>query len=180
MKTKIADLVQRHIALSVIGPSAARKLLQKGQIVNVREFLNALTIEQFGDPSRFSFGLNSATQDMTKQLPVSWGAARKFLNLYVRELSYNFYVRKEYELGRTEHLLELPLDRFAAQGLRDDAIGLNLEGAVPRWDGVIHLTPEVSDQFQSAAATVAARRSISRVHLDLIYWRRESHEALPG
>jgi hypothetical protein len=78
-----------------------------------------------------------------------------------------FLARSHYKLGRIEHLLELPMDQFAADHLKDEPEGQ----ALPRWKGVIHLTPEASAAYQAAAQQVAKRKSIHRVHLDVFYWR---------
>ena len=41
---------------------------------------------------------------------------------------------------------------------------------LPRWPGVKHLTPEISDQYQQEAEREAKRRKIARVHLDAYWW----------
>ena len=58
---------------------------------------------------------------------------------------------------------------IVAKALRKEEEGARL----PRWRGVIHLSPDASAQYQSVAAAVAARIGICRVHLDLLYWRPE-------
>jgi hypothetical protein len=85
-------------------------------------------------------------------------------------VTYNFYLREKYRLDRVESMLELPMDSYAAKGLRAEPEGEGL----PRWSGVSHLTPETSAAYQAAAAQAAARLSICRVHLDMQYWRAES------
>ena len=112
----LAERVRRHIAKAVIGPSAARHLIPAGQIQSVRDFLRKLDTRQFTQRGKFSFRLDRSA--LAKKVPVSWGAARKFLNLYLREITYNFFVRQKNRLERIEHLLEVPLDSNVAKALR--------------------------------------------------------------
>jgi hypothetical protein len=92
--------------------------------------------------------------------------ARKLLNIFLRDASYTTYLKDAYSLDLGEHNYELPLDSITAKRLRAEAS----EGALPRWRGVKHLTPEESDILQAAAATIAASRGIARIHLDAYWW----------
>ena len=112
----VPDLVRHHIAKSVIGPSAARHLIPAGKIQSVRDFLRDLDTRQFTKRGKFPIELDRATRALAAKASVSWGAARKFLNLYLREITYNFFLREKYHLQRIEHLLELPLDSNVADG----------------------------------------------------------------
>ena len=165
----LPDLVRHHITKSVIGPSSARGLLSKGTIQYVRDFLRDLDTRQFTKRGEFSATLDLKTNALARKGQASWGAARKFLNLYLREITYNFSLREKYHLERIEHLLEVPLDNNVAKALKIEEEGVRL----PRWPGVIHLIPDTSAQYQSVAAAVAARKRTCRVHLDLLYWRPE-------
>jgi hypothetical protein len=163
----LVELIRHHNAIDAIGPSAARQLVRKGDIQYVRDFLDKLDIKEFAQPRKFSSSLDRATKVLAKRLPKGrWGAARKFLNLYLRRITYNFYLRRAYKLDRIEPLLELPMDKFAAKGLKRD-----YEGRLPRWKGVSHLTPEANASYQEAAKHIAKASSICRVHLDMKYWR---------
>jgi hypothetical protein len=168
--TKLTDHIRHHLAISAVGPSAGRRMMRKGDIKGVRKFLDKLDIKQFSRRTKFRSSLDLATKSLARHLPPSrWGAARKFINLFLRTATYNFYLRKKYKLNRVESLLELPLDSFTAEGLRDEPEG-NL---LPRWKGVIYLTPNLSADYQIVAARVAAKKKMHRVHLDMLYWRRE-------
>lgn len=114
--------------------------------------------------------------NLVKRVPTHWGAARKFLNLYMREISYNALLREKYHLERIEHLLEVPLDSNVADALQKEKEGVQL----PRWPRVIHLTRQTSAQYQSVAEAVAARMRTCRVHLDLLYWRPEQRSKKKG
>ena len=152
--------------LRAIGPSASRRMIRKGDIEHIRTFLDRLNLRRFNDPTKFSRALDRSTKSLANLLPKDrWGAARKFLNLYLRDATYNFYLREAYGLDRVEPLLELPMDSYAANELRRQC------GALPRWKGVIHLAPKENAVYQAFAGQVAARECIHRVHLDVRYWR---------
>lgn len=101
-----------------------------------------------------------------------WGAARKFLNIFLRDVVYNRYLCDKYELMHIVPWLELPLDSQVASGLREEPGG----GSLPRWKTVIGLEKADSQKFQAFATEVAARMGCERVHLDVIYWRREKRQ----
>jgi len=139
----------------------------EGDIRRVQDFLDKLEVKSFATPEQFSRSLDRATKLIARRLPNGrWGAARKFLNLYLRRITYKFYLRRAYELNRVEQLLELPMDSYAAKGLKRD-----YQHRLPRWKGVSHLTPEASALYQEPAKQIAEARSICRVHLDMQYWR---------
>jgi hypothetical protein len=116
--------------------------------------------------------LNKATQSLLKKLPrvaQNWGAARKFLNIFLRGIIYNRFLCENYNLYHIEPWLELPLDSHVANGLRSEPGGSSL----PRWKTVIGLDNKTSQQYQNFASKIAIEKGISLVHLDLIYWRRD-------
>jgi hypothetical protein len=99
-----------------------------------------------------------------------WGTARKALNLFLRDVLYNRYLYEEHRFFQElEPLLELPLDSDAAQGLRQEPEGQQLE----KWPKLKCLTVIISDEYQDVAQHVAVRLGFARVHLDLRYWRPE-------
>jgi hypothetical protein len=163
--------IRYHYAVSAVGPSASRRMIRKGDIEHIRKFMDRLDLRRFSNPADFSRALNLSTRSLAKLLPQNrWGAARKFLNLYLRNATYNFYLRRAYRLDRVEHLLELPMDSYAAKGLLNQPEGHQL----PTWKGVVHLTPEANAAYQAVASHVASRETIHRVHLDMRYWRAKS------
>jgi hypothetical protein len=160
--------IRHHYAVSSIGPSASRRMIRKGDIEHIRRFLDRLDLRRFNRPAGFNRALDLSTKSLAKLLPQGrWGAARKFLHLYLRNATYNFYLRQAYRLDRVEHLLELPMDSFAAKGLRKRREGRGF----PSWKGVIHLTPEANAAYQAAASEIGDQERIHRVHLDMWYWR---------
>jgi hypothetical protein len=101
---------------------------------------------------------------------IQWGTARKCLNIFIRDATYNFYLRRAYDLEAVECELELPLDSFAVKGLFKDAQKFNLS-KLPTWKSIISLTCADSACYQQSAAEIARRKRILRVHLDFWYWR---------
>ena len=75
----------------------------------------------------------------------SWGAARKALNIFLRDVLYNHYLRSHHGLDRLEDWLEVPLDRDVAVALRAESEG----GELPRWKTIKRLTPDVSGRYQA-------------------------------
>jgi hypothetical protein len=134
-----------------------------------REFASALPLRRLvtKEPAVFRRRLDEATKGLQKELPRgarSWGLARKLLNIFIRDCVYVAYLRSAYGLHRIERFCEVPPDSITAKEIRRKARDL------PRWPGVKHLTPEISDQYQQEAEREAKRRKIARVHLDAYWW----------
>ena len=62
--------------------------------------------------------------------------------------------------------MEVPLDKEVAHGLIIDSIG-----HLPKWINIKHLTPALSEIYQSQAFIIAKQENVARVNLDLKYWR---------
>jgi hypothetical protein len=92
-------------------------------------------------------------------------------SLFFRDALYNFYLRQAYDLAKFEKYLEIPLDSYVGRALRGEVEGEHL----PRWRTVKGLTREESAKFQAVAAKVAKLQGTERVHLDVVYWRREEN-----
>ena len=95
-----------------------------------------------------------------------WGLARKILNVFLRDCLYTTYLEHAYGLRRSEEWYELPLDSITVRELRKGAP----RGTLPKWRGVIHLTPVESGAFQAKASQEAARFGLARAHLDAVWW----------
>ena len=164
------ETVQRRVAVVAIGPSTLRGQI-RGTVAACREFLASLPLEQLPASSagRFQDWLDRQTEDLLDQLPASdrpWGAARKALNIFLRDSLYNQYLNASYGLDRAEPWLEIPLDSAVARGF-GAAAG---QHALPQWPGVKHLTREVSDEYQRFAAEHACSLGVARVNLDMYLW----------
>ena len=177
MKTRGQFLrtMQNRIAETAVGPSALRNQGAPGVVGVARRFFKKMDLGMFAvaKEKRFVQRLDVATEHLRRRFPRgarNWGAARKALNLFLRDALYNTFLSQHYHLPRLERWLEIPLDRDVATGLHSDWHGERL----PKWIGFKNLKPEVSKIYQQAAKLVAKNQHIERVHLDLIYWRRKA------
>jgi hypothetical protein len=183
-ETEFYIRLQRRIAQTAVGASAIRNQGKKGDVglikscrdyfeneLNIEEFFNLLTSETL-----FKEFLDRHTSTLTNRFPEtakSWGAARKGLNLFLRDLTYNKYIADKYNLPKefnenNEKLknLEVPLDKDVALGLH-----AQFTGQLPKWAGIKHLQPKENEIYQEKAKELANGRSIARIHLDLEFWR---------
>lgn len=120
--------------------------------------------------------LDTHTSNLLKTFPSkgkSWGAARKGLNLYFREVVYNKFISDYYGLPKSMDkynfaiaFLEVPLDFDVATGIRNDA-----KEKLPKWKSIRELDKSTSDLYQKAAMEIAKEEGVARIHLDLKYWR---------
>jgi hypothetical protein len=174
MNNELINALRRREASTSVGPSTARNMGPKGTIRAAREYLASLKLEHFAKKTEREFQavLDRATSQFLRHLPRGarhWGAARKFLNIFLRGAVYNRFLCERYDLYRIERWLELPLDSHVANGLRREKGGHEL----PRWKTVIGLDKDMNQQYQEFAARVARRRKTYRVHLDVLYWRSD-------
>jgi len=165
-------LMQKRAGNGSVGPSTARSMGPPGTIGAAKSFFHDFDLRSIkaNKETIFLKKLNEATEDLKSSLPKGgrfWGSSRKFLNIFLRNCLYNQYLCEHYELNNIEEWLEVPLDSHVGKGLRLEPQGQSL----PRWDTVIGLTLELSNQFQEVARCVAESKGIARVHLDLKYWR---------
>ena len=143
-----------------------------GTLQTARNFLEKIDLRHFKKRNRslFENTLNEFTVKFKKSLPKgsqNWGSARKFLNIFLRDVFYSRYLCQKYNLYHLEPWLEIPLDSHVAKGLRleDNA------KALPKWRTVIGLSPKENKIYQDFAEKVAVQKGTFRVHLDLRYWR---------
>ena len=114
--------------------------------------------------------LDEETDAMVRGCPErarSWGAARKVLNIFLRDCLYNVYLRDAFGLGAIGYFLEVPLDSHVAAGLIQSDHG----GDLPPWPGVKHVDRAMNAQYQKVAMLEAEDRDTHRVHLDLCFWQ---------
>lgn len=166
--------MQRSVAVSAIGPSALRNQGQPGVIDAAREFLAHLDLSSYAVKKKEEFEVlhNSTTEILVKAFPKkaqNWGAARKAINLFLRDILYNRYLEERYQFSTIEEWLEIPLDSVVAKGLRKRSN----KGELPSWPGLKNLSTEVNFLFQSFAEELANKRGLARVHLDMYLWLQE-------
>ncbi len=163
--------MQQYIAVTTIGPSTLRNQGASGVIEATQRFLSKLPICTFAVKEERSFLaiLDTTTDELKGTLPPGarqWGAARKALNLFLRDVCYNRFLSPRYSLTEIERWLEIPLDSLVAGALKKH----DEKGTLPSWPGLKGLKPEVGLQFQRVARHWADAEGISRVHLDMRIW----------
>ena len=173
--------LQRHCAQVSITTSAVRNQGAKGLIAIARNYAEAdIKLSEFFRALRnertYRRFLDHHTNALVGRFPPdarSWGAARKALNLFFRELVYNAVLAEHFGLPRefskynaAIQPLEIPLDKEVGTHLYR-APGMKLK----RWTTIKSLTPERSDAYQRKASIIAQQKNLVRIHLDLDYWR---------
>jgi len=172
LKQDLLDAFRKRVAESAVGASALRNQGSEGVVRRAREYLKTLDLASFVLPSEGEFraALDRETEGLRKWLPAQaqhWGAARKALNLFLRDVLYHRYLCSHYRFEEIEGWLEVPLDRDVADGLRQASSNL-----LPEWPGIKHLKSDRSLIYQKAARRVALTADIAPVHLDVYWWRR--------
>jgi len=165
--------VQRRLAATAIGPSTLRGQ-GKGVLKASQRFLSALQLGCIprSNEAGFRRWLDRETDRLLNGLPIKgrpWGAARKGINLFLRDSLYNQYLTRHFRITELERWLEIPLDRIVAQGLKSEAG----RGNLPPWPGLKYLTSDVNEEFQTFAAACARKMGFHRVHLDMYLWLKK-------
>lgn len=163
--------LQRFVAFAAIGPSALRNQGASGVIGAAREFLGGLDLSSFAVATGAEFGavLDAATESLESRFPKRarhWGAARKAVNLFLRDSLNNRYIEERHHLSRAEPWMEIPLDKVVAGRLKERDRSDDLSP----WPGLKRLTMSVSDEYQAFACELAKQRGLARVHLDMYLW----------
>lgn len=164
------EMMQRRTGITSVGPSALRGQ-GKGVLKAVQSYLGSIDLAAITAKSaeQYAQWLDRHTEALLDKLPVRnrpWGAARKALNLFMRDVLYNRYLSNHYRIRRIEKWMEVPLDSAVARGLKKHAG----RGKLPPWPGLKRLTADCSRRYQEFAEAYALQRGISRVHLDVYLW----------
>jgi len=172
MNEELIKLLQYRTAEGAVGPSALRNQGSRGVLTAARRFLKAIDLFKFSvtTEQQFKAVLDAHTDRLKFSFPKGarhWGAARKALNLFLRDVLYNRYLSRHFAFQQIEKWLEVPLDSYAAKAIRKNYGIKNL----PPWKGVKYVTPEASQAYQDAATRLASSSAFARVHLDVLYWR---------
>lgn len=160
--------MQEFVATSAIGVSALRNQ-GRGSHQAVRDFLAAMLLTPLKGMGQVEYRnwIDEATEGLLAKWPGTgrpWGAARKSVNLFMRDALYNQYLSQEHDIGHVEKWMEIALDSKVAKGLH------RRFPALPAWPGLKHLGQHVSDQYQGCAQQLADDLDRSRVHLDIWLW----------
>ena len=129
-----SKFMQQYLAITTVGPSTLRNQGSKGVINVVQEYLAKIDLCDFNqkDESEFLSILNRKTEEL-KEIIINivdgdkghknkqpnrgqhWGAARKSLNLFLREIFLNKLLGQKIDIK--EEWMEIPLDSFIAKAL---------------------------------------------------------------
>lgn len=175
------DRLQVRLAMSAIGHSTLRSQGAPGMVDQARKFLRSLKLQDFCKETREEFleVLNDQTICLADSFPErgkgNWGAARKALNIFLRDVLYCRPLCERFQLGHIEQWLEVPLDSNVYEGLLCDSENPEKVG---RWPGVKKLTFQTSNNLQDVATAIAKTFGVARVHLDVRYWRRAQLDEL--
>lgn len=175
-------LLHRRLSQVSIGASAIRSQGSGGLIKILRDyFFDEIDLQEFKivlkNEMEYKMFLDKHTLVILERFPEnakSWGAARKGLNLFLRDIVYNRFFSTIFSLPNdfTEFnemikFMEVPLDKEVAFGLISDS-----KGKLPKWKTIKGLSPEISELFQNQASVISESENIARINLDLKYWRR--------
>lgn len=155
--------LQRHIAFSSIGPTTLRNMLSvKGWRSEVCSQLGAINLNNLN-----SLGFEKAIDKWTDDLVLKtkcWGASRKALNLFLRDLYYNYWIRNKYNLDNFAEKFEIPLDGIVMNKIR------KIYPSLPKKPAVKNLTADINKKYQLSAYNYAKDNSTLRIHLDIKFW----------
>lgn len=166
----------RRTAQAAIGPSALRNQGAPGVIAAARSGAEEIDLSRYGKKANredILIFLDEDTNTMLARFPrpaeERWGAARKGLNLFLRDATYNVDLSRKFGLAAARSHLEVPLDRHVGEALRHEPEGAEL----PHWESIKMLQPTASAEYQKVALQVAKRFGVARVDLDVFFWRSE-------
>ena len=172
MMMKTTDFIgtmQRRTGVTAVGPSALRGQ-GKGVLKITQAYLGDIDLSQIpSTQDEYTAWLDEHTNKLLKKLALRnrpWGAARKALNLFMRDALYNKYLNYHYSIYKLESWMEVPLDSAVAKGLKRCAG----RGRLPNWPGLKKLKPEINAIFQKYATECAKKKNAARVHLDVYLW----------
>lgn len=182
-KIKFENLLFNKAAEMVPGVSALRGT-GEGTTQKTKSFLkkklNRTVFCKYNFKSRKEF--TSYLDTLTKKLcskwiksncsNTSWGLSRKIINLYFREILYNFFLNKY--ISKYAKYLEVPLDSFVGKGLISDYKNYeNNKYILPkRWVTIKSIDRKRNKSFQNAALIISKHYGLKRrVDLDIIYYR---------
>ena len=162
--------MQRWTGVTAVGPSALRGQ-GKGVLRATQSYLGSVDLAGIPAASgkQYADWLDGQTRALLEILPIKykpWGAARKALNLFMREALYNRYLCAHFGIRKIEPWMEIPLDSVVAKGLKHHAG----RGRLPQWPGLKRLEPDRSRVYQDFAMAYSREKKISRVHLDVYLW----------
>jgi hypothetical protein len=181
VRTVFLALMQQYLT-TCIGPSTLRNQGAKNVIRAARQYLGLnldLTRLSVSNEEEFLRVLDEMTVELVDRFPKParhWGAARKAINIFLREVCYNRFLAEAYVLKRLEEWLEIPVDKLVAGALRR----LDSAKRLPQWQGIKASTPEINQRYQQFAREIAVEKGLSRAALDMHLWLHEREKSFQG
>lgn len=181
-QNEFLNKIHKRLSIVSVGASALRNQGASGIVEIARTyFYESIVIAEFFDSlttaNKFIIFLDFHTEKLLQKFPVngkSWGAARKGLNLFFRELVYNKFISDYYKLpteinefNKIIRHLEVPLDLDVATGIYKAS-----NATIPKWKSIKELQRNKSEIYQKLALEIAENKQIARIHLDLLFWRQ--------
>ena len=187
----------RSIAVCSVNGSTLRKIVSKGDIRKIREFLLKLEVEKLSRYTKnqelFKKKLDYLTKKLSQKLTVNnsvtnkpsnlWGAARKVLNIYFKLCNQDIVVHDSCGFDNIESVLEVPLDGYSMNFIKTEYEIIFSKGA---WEQkkvrVIDVDAKVNEYFQEAAQKIVDFKNTSikqsnlklvRVDLDYYAYRND-------
>lgn len=182
----------RSIAVCSVSGSTLRKIVSKGDVQKIREFLLNLGMKRLlrctKNQKLFKKKLDYLTKELSKKLTVNdsvinkpknlWGAARKVLNIYFRLCNQDIVVHNFCGFNNVESVLEVPLDNYSMNLIKTEYEIIFKKGA---WGQkrvrVIDVDAKVNDYFQEAARKIVnfinitiEQNDLKLVRVDLDYY----------
>lgn len=176
---RFENKLQERVAYLAIGRSALRNQGVPGLVQKSRDFAGALNLKEMAkkwNDLKFDLYLDNKTKELQRKFPngakKNFGAARKALNLFFRDVVYNTFLSKYFNIKLARrHLeqLELPLDSYTSKKIIEKYPILKRY-----WWGIKYLSKECNDFFQERASVLAFQKKLTRIHLDVFYWRNNN------
>jgi hypothetical protein len=160
------EILRHHIAFSSVGPTTLRKMVGKGKRKRICNCLTEIDLSVL-QHRKLAAVIDGWTQELRQKVHIKWGPARKAINLYLRDISYNFMARRKYRAEKFEKQLEIPLDNKIMSKIRSKTGSRRL-----RRSSVKGLTCCLSNDYQQEAQKIADKKKMLRVDLDALWWSR--------
>lgn len=166
-------IIQSFVASESISPSTLRNQGAKRVVEGARRYLAGLDLRLFAVSDRRDFArqLDKCTNALRRRFPErarNWGAARKAMNVFLRNSYYNQFLCSSCNLHLAVAFYEVPLDSIVASELRK----LDKRKVLPKWQGIKYLDKHTNAVYQSFLGQLAVQFAIDRVHLDVILWQK--------
>lgn len=165
---KFIKIMQKKVSYSSLSPSALRGQVE-GTLGILRTYCSNIVLSEFTQITQDEFNekLDTLINDILEKHPnIFWGAARKAINLFLRDCLYNNYLSDKYDLDSIKDFLEIPLDSIVSGKLYDSCGDRKL----PKWKSLKELNEEESKIYQNCAQLKANECKIERIHLDMVLW----------